>query len=128
MLYISNNHDPLLLGEMLVHEASHQYYFIATRHGPVVDPGDEQQFYSPFASRFRPLERIVLGFHAFANVYLYYSTMLKSGAGRQDFCAEQMAKCHVDLAQVITLIKETDKLTDIGCAIAYPLLGALHEL
>jgi HEXXH motif-containing protein len=128
IIYLSNNHDPLLLGEMLVHEASHQYYFIATRHGSAVDPADDMQFYSPFARRLRPVERILLGFHAFANVYLYYESVLKSGSCRSAFCIEQMAKIRRDLEIVTPLIRGTDKLTDIGNALAQPLLGALDGL
>jgi HEXXH motif-containing protein len=54
---------------VLVHECSHQYFHMALWNGPVADP-DAPLLASLLARRTRPIEKVLLGFHAFGNVLL----------------------------------------------------------
>ena len=62
--------SPLRTCEMLVHEASHQYFHLLSRLFPPVE--QDAEFYSPLKNKLRPLSKLMLGYHAFANVYLFY--------------------------------------------------------
>jgi HEXXH motif-containing protein len=67
----AGNHDHAAsLAESLVHEASHHYYYVLSRLGPVDDGSDEALYFNPFFGRSRPVDRILLAYHAFANVLL----------------------------------------------------------
>ncbi|MGH9844940.1 MAG: aKG-HExxH-type peptide beta-hydroxylase, partial [Blastocatellia bacterium] len=78
MFYISDCRDPLVIGEMLVHESSHQYFHSITPLEDVADQTDPTTYYSPFVKRQRTIDRLLLAYHAFANVYLYYRECLGS--------------------------------------------------
>src|SRR5438046_7090098 len=45
------------LAEMLVHELSHQHYYVASSHGPVDDGSDDNLYYSPEIGRAACRER-----------------------------------------------------------------------
>lgn len=126
MVYISDSEDLLSLGEMLVHEATHHYFYLITRLGEVVIHSKEM-FYSPFVNNMRSLERILLGYHAFANVYLYYKNCMRLFPDKRDVCLQRMAMTLEDVKYVEKIIKESDKLTPIGQAIAEPLIRELRD-
>src|SRR5207244_2765695 len=52
------------LAEMLVHELSHQHYYVASSLGPVDDGSDDNLYYSPVKGSPRPLANILLAYHA----------------------------------------------------------------
>lgn len=60
----------------LVHECSHQYFHLGQWLGLVTEPGAPMA-YSILKNRQRPLDRVLLGYHAFANIYLAL-TLLRS--------------------------------------------------
>jgi hypothetical protein len=60
------------VAESLVHEASHQYLFFAGRFARLVAARSVRLYYSPFVGRDRPLDKILLAFHAAANVVAFY--------------------------------------------------------
>ncbi|WP_375744940.1 HEXXH motif-containing putative peptide modification protein [Corallococcus interemptor] len=62
---------------LLMHECTHQYFNMLLWFGRVVKAGAPDA-YSVLKGRNRPLERILLGFHAFANILLVYSTLRSS--------------------------------------------------
>src|SRR5262249_18543782 len=72
VVQLSIGQDPLVLAELLVHEASHQYFHLMEYVGPVDDGSDSTLYYSPFKGTERPLRAILLAYHAFANVLLLY--------------------------------------------------------
>lgn len=125
--YISECLDPILVAEMLVHESSHQYFNALTHLEDVTDQSDQTTYYSPFVMRERPLDRLLLAYHAFANVHLYYRECFNSQAcrreGRKDF-----ATLENDLAAVEQTIMASDKLTPVGRALAEPLYREIHRV
>jgi HEXXH motif-containing protein len=63
--------------EMLVHECSHQYYNIASWFTTFVKD-NAPEAYSVLKHKNRPLERLLLGFHAFGNALLMYDELHRS--------------------------------------------------
>jgi HEXXH motif-containing protein len=68
-----------LQAEMLVHECTHQYYFLLELLTRVpVDPESRDRYYSPLAKRERPLERVLVAYHAAANMAIFHSGLLRT--------------------------------------------------
>ena len=110
--------------EMLIHECSHQYLHMVSWFGALVTEA-AQPHYSPLKRRERPLEKILLGYHAFGNVMLAYAQLRAHGH------AEALAgRSHVISAYVDELAKpliEEVGLSTLGREIVRPLrtrLGA----
>jgi hypothetical protein len=84
------------IAEMLVHEASHQYFYLLELLGlPLV--ADASAFaYSPLKSTARPLVKLLLGYHAFANVVLMFRTVQDSPAASR-FGADCLARALRDV-------------------------------
>ncbi|MET0646168.1 MAG: HEXXH motif-containing putative peptide modification protein [Pyrinomonadaceae bacterium] len=76
--FMTDRHDPVKLAEMLIHECSHQYFSLLTRFAALTDD-DGRLYYSPFVRKERPAERILLAYHAFANVELFYRACVRAG-------------------------------------------------
>jgi HEXXH motif-containing protein len=65
--------------EMLTHECSHQVYQLASWFARM-DLPDAPEVYSVLKERSRPLERLLLGFHAFGNCVLMYDALRQRNA------------------------------------------------
>jgi HEXXH motif-containing protein len=103
---------------MLVHEAAHQYFYLATRLEPLL-VGGEQTHYSPLKRAARPLSKLFLGFHAFANVMVLHDRLRRAGAD-DGYVAEAWP----------SLERETDQLRETLAANATftPFGNAMFEL
>lgn len=126
VFYISDCRDPLVIGEMMVHEASHQYFHSITPVEDVADQTDPTTYYSPFVRRQRTIDRLLLAYHAFGNVYLYYRECLDS----QDHHEQASAGLRTvwdDLSVVEETLMTSDKLTPTGRALIEPLYREIHR-
>lgn len=126
-IYISNHDDPACLAEMLVHEASHNYFQLLTRLGDVADLSNQKLYYSPFVETVRHIDRILLAYHAFANVYLYYRKAQSHVADPESI--ERRRKTLLrDLTMVDAYLRDNAMdLTNIGRSLAEPLMRELEE-
>ncbi len=70
---ISINRHPVDIAEMLVHEASHQHFFLLQDICRLVEPGTPETLYSPITDMQRPIEKVLLGYHAAANILNFYN-------------------------------------------------------
>lgn len=77
-VFMTDRPDPVKSAEMLIHECSHQYLSILTRFTELTDD-DGRLYYSPFVKKERPAERILLAYHAFANVESFYKDCIRAG-------------------------------------------------
>ena len=114
--------------EMLVHEATHQYFYILRRLGRVEDGSDPTLYFSPVKQTGRPIGMILLAYHAFANVVLL---------GRR--CTSHALPSKFDyfrknedflLPQLETLekgLQTTQALTPLGTALWQPLQQQLCQ-
>jgi HEXXH motif-containing protein len=110
------------LAEMLIHECSHQYLHMVSWFGQLVTE-HARPHYSPLKRCERPLEKIILGYHAFGNVMLAYAQLRAHGhaealAGRARLVSEYVDEL------VKPLVDETG-LSALGLEIVRPLRARL---
>ena len=111
---------------MLVHECSHQYYHLLTRLGPVDDGSDTTLAYSPVKNTGRPISMILLAYHAFANVELFYRHCQAAGLEDEGYCANNQEGLKPQLEQLEQALSATDALTELGQALWEPLAERIH--
>lgn len=120
-IHISDNYRVLSLAEMLIHEASHQYLELLNKLGPTVDPGHTELYYSPVKKCDRPLHKILLAYHAFANVMLFYRGVAERGLADSSFAKFQNI-LNDELRQLEQPLLENDAILPIGRALVEPLI------
>jgi HEXXH motif-containing protein len=114
---LSEQHSPIELADTLVHESSHQYFNLVSFLGPTVEPGHDKLYYSPYKRCERPLDRILVAYHAFANVSLLFQQCAAAGISTPD--SDPVER---DIAAAErTLDEARDHLTAIGTALFEPL-------
>jgi hypothetical protein len=122
---IGNHGHHLALTDTLVHEASHHYYYILSRLGPVDDGSDSTLYFNPFLELNRPIDRILLAYHAFGNILLLCRTMRTRGLDHPYIVARELY-----LAPRLTVLEAalqiTTALTSLGRALWEPLYDRLH--
>ncbi|WP_084560419.1 aKG-HExxH-type peptide beta-hydroxylase [Duganella sacchari] len=79
LVFVTHPMDVEKLAVLLVHEASHIYLNALSQHVQLVQPGNTETIYSPFRRLQRPVEKVLLAFHAAANMVRYTSGRLQSG-------------------------------------------------
>ena len=120
-IHISDNSRVLSLAEMLIHEASHQYFALLNKLGPTVDPGHTELYYSPVKQCDRPLHKILLAYHAFANVMLFYRGVAECGLGDSSSAKFQNV-LNDELRQLEQPLLENDAILPLGKALVEPLI------
>jgi HEXXH motif-containing protein len=123
-VFISNNTHPLALAEMLVHEASHQYYDFIRLLGHTVHPQHTQLYFSPIAGYLQPLEKLLSAYHAFANVSLFYRISQEKRLGLNESLAGFQPILSETLRHLSRPLCGGDALTPIGRALIEPLMRA----
>jgi HEXXH motif-containing protein len=127
VIYISNQHHRCPLAEMLVHEATHQYAYILTRLGPLDDGTDQTLYYSPIRNAGRPIRFIVLAYHAFANVLLFYRMARAHGLPDEEVLINGDAPLESHLETLEQALQRTSALTCFGRALWEPLYEQIHS-
>lgn len=114
--------------EMLVHEASHQYFHALARIGPVDDGNDRTLYHSPVKECGRPIRMILLAYHAFANVVLLGRRAVASGYADPSgyFAANERFLCPI-LDELERSLRCTRALTLNGESLWHPLSKALEK-
>lgn len=126
LIYSSAMGDALPIAETVIHEITHQYLFLATRLGPIDDGTETRLFYSPVRGIPRPIEFIVIAYHAFANVYLFYDELARCGV-EEARSREQLTTLLPQLRTLEEAIDATSALTSIGVALCQPLQRRLLD-
>lgn len=121
VIQISYPAPPAAVAEMLVHECSHLTFQILTRLGDVDDGTDSTLYYSPVKQTGRPISRILLAYHAFANVLLFYRFCLGSGIDDDGYCERNERATIPQLEQLEEALERTNALTQFGRALYEPL-------
>ena len=120
-IIISDNSRVLSLAEMLIHEASHQYFELLTKLGPAVDPSHTELYYSPVKQCDRPLHKILFAYHAFANVMLFYRGVAECGLADSSSAKFQNV-LNDELRQLEQPLLDNDAILPIGRALVDPLI------
>lgn len=108
--------------ESLVHESSHQNYYIASRLGPADDGTDETWYYSPPVNAQRQVGKILLAFHAFVNVIILTRRFKEEDFTEGNYVDQNEKLVGEMLDQLIKPLKGNTALTPIGRALANPLI------
>lgn len=111
--------------EMLVHECSHQYYHMCSWLGSTVTP-DAKPHYSPLKKCERPLDRILLGYHAFGNAMIVFDHMARDGMQVQIRDRWNTVAGYMD--QLVQPLEDQRSLSELGQAIYAPLRERLDQL
>lgn len=127
IILVSCSANPIEVAEMLVHESCHQYYYLLSRVGAMVDGSDTQEHYSPAVQRNRPLSKILIGYHAFANVLLLYRTLLRNGLAGDLYCRSMETRLSAEVETLEYPLRNNSALTTIGLDVLQPLMEHLHE-
>jgi HEXXH motif-containing protein len=126
LIYMSCVAKPMALAEMLVHEASHHYFNLLCRVGPPDDGTDKNLYFSPAVNRPRPLDRILIAYHAFANISLLYRLCLDGGVADDGYCRAGLSQMLPQLEQLESPLRDNPALTPVGRALFEPLFSRLH--
>ena len=78
-VHLSYDIEPVAIAEMLAHEATHQYFALACQVGKIADISDPTRYYSPAVDADRSIYYILLTYHAFGNVALFYRLCREHG-------------------------------------------------
>ncbi|MEX2262165.1 MAG: HEXXH motif-containing putative peptide modification protein [Bryobacteraceae bacterium] len=114
------------LAESFVHEASHQHLNLLCRLGPIDDGTDSNLYYSPVARKERPLNRIVVAYHAFANLLLFYRLLRANGISDDAYCAQKEAELISQVEDLESPLRTSRALTSIGRGLCDPLIERVH--
>lgn len=120
LMTISICSEPVLVGEMMVHEASHMYFHMGSLIAPIDDGTDETLYYSPAVGRRRPLQRILLAYHAFGNVLLFYRDCRQQGVGNH-IRSTREASLRPKVQALESPLRENPALTELGQSLFEPL-------
>jgi HEXXH motif-containing protein len=127
-IHMSLPEAPVDLANMLVHEASHSYYYVACSIGQVDSGEDSRLYYSPAKGTERPLSRILLAFHAFANVALLYEEFIARGVDDGGYCERQRPALRDSVRQLYEPLRANDTLTPVGRGLTEPLAERLRHV
>jgi HEXXH motif-containing protein len=115
------------IAEMFVHEASHQYFHIIRRLESVHDGSDSRLFHSPVKGRERPIDAILLAFHAFGNVVLFYRLCSEAGLDDGGYCAANTVRHLAELEIMHSHLESSRALTEVGTLLWKPLAVKLFD-
>jgi HEXXH motif-containing protein len=110
--------EPMI--DSLIHEVCHHYFYLALKLGKMARDS-ERLFYNPVLRCDRPIEMILLAFHAFANVYRYCGEAMDRGVGDRDYFAYRMAMLREQLPVLDAHLASCGTLTELGKSIWLPL-------
>jgi HEXXH motif-containing protein len=128
MVLVSLSKRPYLLAEMLVHEASHQYYNLISRLGDTVDKSDTELYFSPAVERPRHLNKILLGYHAFANFFLFYHYYREFSGQYYKEVKSLCAHLEEKLSGFEQALLAAKSLTPVGEALFWPLYNKTKQI
>ena len=107
--------------ETLVHECAHQIYHLAEEWFRLDNGRDHNTYHSHFVNKQRPIDRLLIAFHAFANIVLFYRSCLDAGAPFADECRRLIAKDLPHVDEFRRHLRASCGLTRAGRALCEPL-------
>jgi HEXXH motif-containing protein len=110
-----------IISELLIHEASHQYFYMLEKLGSVDDGSDSSLYYSPARRIGRPLKYILMAYHAFANIWLHLIQCIEDGSAHAAYYRLRAAEVHDYLRQLEPPLMSSRALTLSGTALFQPL-------
>jgi len=79
IVFKSLEKDSIVFGETLIHEADHQFLYIAESYYSFLNTNSNQEnYYSPWRDDPRPLDGVFKGLSAFTRVCMYYHRLINN--------------------------------------------------
>jgi HEXXH motif-containing protein len=116
VIYCSFPNDVIEVVETLVHEASHQYFFLLERIEPIVLGLDKGSYYSPIKRLDRPIRTILLTYHAFFNVYALVLKLADEGLQSREIAHARLSSLDRDLDVLDGHMATSNDFTAVGRA------------
>lgn len=113
---------------ILVHECSHQYYFLQYQFFSPVNGKDNNEYYSPIKERNRPLDMILVAYHAFANVLLFTEKLIAQDIDQRSYYLKEQESLNGLLNKTIEPLRVSEGLSDSGVSLWKPLAISLGHL
>jgi HEXXH motif-containing protein len=110
---MSHTEDLITFLEGVVHECSHQYFYMARMLTALRrDPDDNALYYSSIVSRHRTIDRILLAYHATANILLCLHEVRSASRDWSDAATRRIRRQQPICKQLLdTLIAHADRLS-----------------
>jgi hypothetical protein len=128
VIFVSLPSPPLKVAELLVHECSHQYFHYGLLDTLFSNGMDTALYWSPYVQKDRPIDRILVAFHAFANIVLFYRACL--AAGTDDFSETAEMEIESNLQHLAPMSEYLDRsrgLSPTGRGLFEPLRDELFR-
>ena len=116
------------IADALVHECTHQYFNIVTIAGRVDDGTDTAGYWSRPVAATRPIDKILVAYHAFANVLLFYHRLIETGLDDARYAARNIEDMALLVADLDVPLRDNLALTELGRALYDPLASRIDEL
>jgi HEXXH motif-containing protein len=105
------------LAEVIVHEMSHQHFMLADSVVPLVKPGrNEEIYFSSFKGKNRNIEKILLTFHAVANMLLFWHDFIHNTNDADPANRGQMDLMLRHGLGLVKILRTSDDMTEAGAA------------
>lgn len=106
--------DSLQCMEALVHECTHQYYYMASLLTQMrANPNDDTLYYSSIVDRYRPIDRVLLAYHATANIVLFLNIVARERSSLSDAAQGRMLRQGAVCKQLLDVLENNaSKLSD----------------
>jgi HEXXH motif-containing protein len=128
LVYVTHPSNPAAFAPILVHECTHQYFYLAETRAPVVNGRDGRLYYSPLKHTDRPLDRILIGYHADGNILAYVEEALRAGTAHERLFRAEREQLRADLALLEQPLHRTEGLRPLGESLWRPLYDELLRI
>ena len=117
---------PESVAEVLVHEVSHQNYLLLNAVFPLADDQGGETYYSSLKGSERPVSRVLLAYHAAANMALFWSD-LALARPLDDYYRREQEQMYDHVRSLANVIAEATGLTQAGQALFRAQQSLLQE-
>lgn len=114
LIVITGDKNHLLTGELLIHEASHQIFNIARSISPIVDSQDDSLYYSALTRSQRPIDKVLMAYHAAANILMYYQYCIDAGLDSEGYCNNRLKTLSAGLDEMYKSLNISSTLSLLG--------------
>ena len=114
--------------QIFVHEATHNYAHLYEVFDPLNNGLDTNKYYSPAKRSDRPIDRILMTYHAFSNVILFLRECIDTGATNTGYLARELDDTFLIVDPLVPYLRETPGLTPCGHACWTPLYPKIQAL
>lgn len=128
LVYLSQPRDLIHNIEGLVHECAHQHYHLALLVDPLQNGADQNLYPSPLKTVGRPIERILVSYHALANICLALNQLLSHDLSPTlaAICRRRIQSNAAMAQQLARHLAQTKGLTPTGQAVWHTLAAAFE--